>query len=129
MRGNTWFVVVAGALALGACKRERNPQPMVSGMAVVSDETTTPELGTAQRIRDRLMADPMMSPAAQQMTIVVQGGVVTLRGQVATEQERERVDRLATDAAGNAMVRDSLEVIDAAAASRATMPASAGFGG
>lgn len=109
MRGTTLTMVLA-LVAVAGCKRERTSEP-ITAREPVADQAVTPELGTAQRIRDRLMQDRTLSPAAQGMTIVVQDNIVTLRGEVATDQERALVDRLATDAAGAAMVRDQLAVI------------------
>jgi DNA polymerase-3 subunit gamma/tau len=110
---------IATAAVLGGCERDRprsseaESAPLVLPKAEAAAEVAepTPALGTASRIQDRLLADPLLSPAARRVTIIVENGIVTLRGQVATEQERSRVDRIATDVAGNAMVRDELEVM------------------
>src|SRR5262245_51100085 len=116
MRGFTtiWIAAAAGA-ALGGCERDgdrtRSSEPLTVRKAEAELVEPSPALGTADRIQSRLLEDPLLSPAARRVTIVVQNGIVTLRGQVASEQERSRVDRLATDAAGNAMVRDELEVM------------------
>ena len=55
-----------------------------------------------------------MSVDAQNAKVVVQGGKVTLRGPVKSQEEKEAVGKIATDVAGAGNVDNQLEVAGAA---------------
>ncbi len=76
--------------------------------------TTAQQQGTSQRdmemtknIRQELMKRDL-STAAQNVTIVTQGGVVTLRGEVSSSSERSQVSEIARSMAKGATVRNEL---------------------
>lgn len=63
-----------------------------------------------QKLRKELTGLDDMSTYAKNVKIVTLDGVVTLRGPVKTETEKERVATLAQKVAGPANVRNELEV-------------------
>ncbi len=56
------------------------------------------------------VVDTEMSVDAQNVKIITQDGMVTLRGPVATEQEKQRIDVMAKSVAGADKVDNQLEV-------------------
>lgn len=64
----------------------------------------------AAAIRQQLMADDSLSTAAQNVTIVSDGGNVTLRGQVPTADEKSRIETAARQAQGVGQIDNLIEV-------------------
>jgi len=64
----------------------------------------------AARIRQSLVADSALSSSARNVTIDADGDSVTLRGSVATEQERATVAARAKQAAGDRSIDNELVV-------------------
>lgn len=60
-------------------------------------------------IRSKVV-DTNMSVDAQNVKIITQDGMVTLRGPVQTEQEKQNIERIAKDVAGADKVDSQLEV-------------------
>ncbi len=56
------------------------------------------------------VVDTKMSVAAQNVKIITQDGMVTLRGPVDTEQEKQRIDAIAKKVAGENKVDNQLEI-------------------
>ena len=69
-----------------------------------SDRTIT------QNIRKALMADKSLSTYGHNVKIITQGGAVTLKGPVHSEQEKETINAKATEVAGQGKVTDQLTV-------------------
>lgn len=63
----------------------------------------------AARVREALATDPDVSEPW--LEVSVEGGTVTLRGRVATEERRDRAEALARQIAGGYRVRDRVEVM------------------
>jgi osmotically-inducible protein OsmY len=61
-------------------------------------------------IRQHVMEDDSLSMAAQNVTIVSEQGHVTLRGQVATPDEKSRIEIAARQAPGAARIDNQIEV-------------------
>jgi len=91
--------LLAGAVALAAtlgCERH--------------DTTSTADREVAQRIRQSLVADTTLSTGAKNVTIDADDDSVTLRGSVATEQERAAVAAKAKQAAPDKTIANELVV-------------------
>lgn len=71
----------------------------------------TADLTISQDIRKALTADDSLSVNAQNVKIITANGLVTLRGPVNTEQEKERIVEKAQTIAGVTRVHNQLEVI------------------
>lgn len=67
------------------------------------------DINVTANIRKRLV-DTKMSVNAQNVKIVTQNGKVTLRGPVETDDEKQRIEELATAVAGRGNVENQLEV-------------------
>ena len=67
------------------------------------------DINITAEIRKQVV-DTKMSVDAQNVKIITQDGRVTLRGPVATEQEKQRIDEMAKSVAGADQVDNQLEV-------------------
>ncbi|HTN02804.1 MAG TPA: BON domain-containing protein [Planctomycetaceae bacterium] len=67
------------------------------------------DINVTANIHKRLV-DTKMSVNAQNVKIVTQNGKVTLRGPVETDDEKQRIEELATAVAGRGNVENQLEV-------------------
>jgi len=68
------------------------------------------DLKITQQIRQAVMADGSLSFTAKNVKIITQGGKVTLRGPVNSEQERSNIEAAARKVAGVAQVDNQIEV-------------------
>jgi hyperosmotically inducible protein len=64
----------------------------------------------AQKIRRSLTSDKSLSTYAHNVKVIVQDGVVTLKGPVRSEEERSAVEAKAKEAAGSADIRNELTI-------------------
>jgi osmotically-inducible protein OsmY len=63
-----------------------------------------------QRVRQAVVADDALSTNAKNVKIITQNGVVTLRGPVKSDEERQRVVAKAQQIAGDKNVDNQLEI-------------------
>jgi hyperosmotically inducible periplasmic protein len=68
------------------------------------------ERAITQAIRKAVVADDTLSVSAENVKIITQGGVVTLRGPVKTTAEKVKIESLARAVAGVTRVDNLLEV-------------------
>lgn len=71
---------------------------------------TAQDLDLARRIREAVTSDASMSTNAQNVKIIAQGGAVTLRGPVKSEQEKLAIQSIAQQTPGVSRVDNLLEV-------------------
>ncbi|MDQ6760420.1 MAG: BON domain-containing protein [Acidobacteriota bacterium] len=69
-----------------------------------------PDREIARKIRRAIVADKSLSTYAHNVKVIVQGGAVTLKGPVHTEEEKKAVEAKATEVAGSAKVTNQLSV-------------------
>lgn len=100
MRHGTAFTAFAGAAVLAG----------ILGCGQRAVETSAADREVVQKIRQSLVADPALSASAKNVTIDSKGHSVTLRGSVASEQERAAVAARAKQAAGDRSVENELVV-------------------
>jgi hyperosmotically inducible protein len=67
----------------------------------------------AQKIRKSLMADKSLSSYAHNVKVVAQGGQVTLKGPVRTEEEKRNVEAKAVEVAGAGHVTNQISIAPA----------------
>ena len=67
----------------------------------------------SQKIRRALVKDKSLSSYAHNVKVVAQGGQVTLKGPVRTEQEKQSVEAKATEVAGAGKVTNELSIAPA----------------
>jgi len=123
-------IVLALALGAGGATLASAADPFTKGKAAeyapdntgrnVRDRGNTPTSGNqsekkpdrdlTQQIRKAVVADKGLSMKAHNVKIITVGGVVTLRGPVATEDERTSVAAKAEQLAGAGNVHNQLEV-------------------
>jgi osmotically-inducible protein OsmY len=130
---------LATATSLVACREERsdttrmaagdNPERDVRERPAAADNTernvrdrqgdtlTAEDQGNSeadrtltQRIRQAVVDDETLSTNAHNVKIITLNGVVTLRGPVASAQERNRIETMAVQIAGAGKVNNQLEV-------------------
>lgn len=65
---------------------------------------------TTRQIRRALMKDKSLSTYAHNVKIITQDGIVTLKGPVRTEEEKETIEAKAKEVAGADKVTNELEV-------------------
>jgi hyperosmotically inducible protein len=69
-----------------------------------------PDLEITKQIRQALVRDKSLSPYAHNVKIVSQGGMVTLRGSVHSDEEKKAVEAKAVEVAGEGKVNNQLDV-------------------
>lgn len=67
------------------------------------------DLDVTAKIRSRVVS-AKMSTYAENVKIMTDNGMVTLRGPVSTQEEKSRIEEIARDVAGDAKVDNQLEV-------------------
>ena len=77
-------------------------------------KNTTNDRDTMQKIRKAVMADKSLSTYAHNVKIISQGGKVTLKGPVRTEEEKSTIEQKATEVAGAGNVTNEITVKPAA---------------
>jgi len=63
-----------------------------------------------QKIRKAVMDDKSLSTAAHNVKIISQSGKVTLKGQVPSSDEKDRIEKVAREVAGAANVTNEITV-------------------
>jgi hyperosmotically inducible periplasmic protein len=72
----------------------------------------------SQKIRQALVKDKSLSSYAHNVKVVAQGGQVTLKGPVRTEEEKRSVEAKATEVAGAGKVTNELSIAPSKGAKR-----------
>ncbi len=88
-----------------------NTRDRVKG-AVTADQQkeNARDLDLAKRIRQSVVTDKSLSTYAHNVKIVAQGGQVTLKGPVRTEEEKRSIEAKATEIAGAGRVTNEVTV-------------------
>ncbi len=136
MKTMALVLAVAVLTAVGACSRDRNEGTARAQQAPAAKAQQAPRDNTAVNVRDRggdtltaqdqsenradrtvtqevrkaIVADDSLSTDAKNVKVITVDGVVTLRGPVANEQERNRVAAKVNGIAGVKRVNNQLEV-------------------
>jgi osmotically-inducible protein OsmY len=76
----------------------------------IDQDETQADVNTTAEIRKRIVAADGMSINGQNVKVITAGGKVTLRGPVDSDSERETIDRIAREVAGDGNVDNQLEV-------------------
>lgn len=108
------ITLVTLALAATACKREeRTSTTSTTGVEIADPRATDQhndkeDLALVQSVRQRLVGDGALSFRAKNAVVVVQDGVVTLRGTVADRVEHDLVIAKVTSIPGVVRIDDRL---------------------
>ena len=83
--------------------------------AVTADQqkNSTTDRDLTKRIRQSLVADKGLSTYAHNVKVITQGGQVTLKGPVRSEQEKSSVEAKAVEVAGAGHVTNQLSIAPA----------------
>jgi osmotically-inducible protein OsmY len=122
-----YAVVVAGVLTTPAVSAAQTPadntkvntRDRAKG-AVTADQQkeNARDRELTQKIRRALMQDKTLSSYAHNVKVVAQGGQVTLKGPVRTEDEKQTVEAKAIEVAGAGHVTNQMSVAPAKGAKR-----------
>lgn len=82
-------------------------QSMTSPM---DQSNTSQDMNLTQQIRRSLTDNKSLSTSAKNVKIITMNGKVTLRGEVASQSEKDRIVSIATRAAGSGNVTDDLTI-------------------
>jgi hyperosmotically inducible periplasmic protein len=110
----------AGALLAGPAPQGQQPAPdntkvnqsdASKGAVTAEQQKMNPaDRETTRQIRSALMKDKSLSTYAHNIKIITQGGKVTLKGPVRSEDEKANIEAKATSVAGADSVIDKLTV-------------------
>jgi osmotically-inducible protein OsmY len=129
----TAILLALSGLGLAGCANQVDtspPMPVASDQVPAPDNTATnrrdadmsvtktpidqdedqADVNTTAEIRKRVMDTPDMSLNAQNAKIITAEGKVTLRGPVDSAAEKETIERIAREVAGEGKVDSQLEV-------------------
>jgi len=107
-----------GLLAVGVQAQQTPPDNTKvnerdrSKAAATADQAknSTTDRDTMQKIRKAVMADKSLSTYAHNVKIISQGGKVTLKGPVRSEEEKSSIEKMATDVAGQGNVTNEITI-------------------
>lgn len=113
------FLALIPAKAAGTLQAQQQPAPDNTktnqrdkeGTAPTADQRMTPEdREITKKIRLAVHNDKTLSTYAHNVKIITQGGRVTLRGPVRSEEEKTNIEAKATAVAGEGSVDNQLEI-------------------
>ena len=88
-----------------------NVRDKASATPTADDQSNnSADLKTAAAVRSAIVADGSLSTMAHNVKLVAMGGVVTLRGPVASEAEKTKVAKIAADVVGVVRVHNTLDI-------------------
>ena len=87
-------------------KRDRQSGAMTAGQ----QKENSSDRNTTRQIRQAVMKDKSLSMYAHNVKILTQNGVVTLRGPVRSDEEKQAIEAKAKQVAGDDKVTNQLEV-------------------
>ena len=90
--------------------QESRPRSAPTAPSAEEQRQATKDRELARRIRRSLVTDKSLSTAAHNVRIIAQNGVVTLKGSVASDQEKSAITAKAADIAGADNIKDQMTV-------------------
>jgi len=110
-------LVALSALAQTAPDNTKvNTRDRAKGEVTADQQKDNPsDLDMAKRIRQSVIKDKSLSTYAHNVKIVVQGGQVTLKGPVRSEEEKKSIEAKAAAVAGAGKVTNEIDVTPASA--------------
>jgi osmotically-inducible protein OsmY len=112
--------ILISGFALNQLPAQNSPQPdntkvnqqdrAQGGVTADQQKENRSDRDLTQQIRKSVMADKSLSTYAHNVKIVAQGGVVTVKGPVRSDDERKAVVAKAEEVAGKGKVTDQLSV-------------------
>jgi osmotically-inducible protein OsmY len=91
-----------------------NKQDRVEGAATADQQKENKsDRALAQQIRKAVIADKSLSTYAHNVKIVAQNGIVTLKGPVRSEAEKNTIEQKAVEVAGANNVKNEITIVSA----------------
>lgn len=87
-----------------------NPVQPIDTTDASGQSNTQPDLDLLQKVRSAIANESSLSNSAKAVSVITRSGRVTLRGEVSSENEKERLLDLAREAAGQDSVDDELKI-------------------
>jgi hyperosmotically inducible protein len=118
MKRTTLSLICISTLALSAVAQETKPDNSAKNERDRSGETQTSgdqsnsseDTKITADVRRAIVKDSSLTMAAKNVKVISAGGIVTLRGPVNSAEEKQRIEQLATAAAGGAKIDNQLEI-------------------
>jgi osmotically-inducible protein OsmY len=104
------FFFLAGTLAISAQAPDNSANNKQPGMTADQQSNTTTDRTTTQSIRKALMADKSLSAYAHNVKIITRDGMVTLKGPVKSDDEKQKVVATAAQVVDPKQIDDQLTV-------------------
>lgn len=111
-------LILTSVLALGASGlmvMAQNPADEPQRPATQEPSTQAPHAATADsemtmKVRQAISGDTALGPDAHNVRVTTKNGMVTLRGRVSSDQEKDMIVSKVKEIAGDSNVKDSLTV-------------------
>lgn len=87
---------------------ERDRQP--GATTADQQKSSKGDLEITRKVREAIVKDKSLSTYAHNIKVVTQGGVVTLRGPVRSSDEKNAIETITAQIAGEGNVRNELEI-------------------
>ena len=104
------LIFVAGTLAVPAQAPDNSANNKRPGVTADQQSNATSDRTITQNIRKALMADKSLSTYAHNVKIVTRDGMVTLKGPVKSDDEKQKVMAAATQVVDASKIDDQLTV-------------------
>ena len=104
------------ALAATACRKDRAATTTTTGGEITAEPVATDQntdardVALAAEIRRDLVTDDMLTMRAKNATLIVSDGVVTLRGEVASQADHDRLVARVVSVPGVRRVEDRVRI-------------------
>ncbi len=102
--------ILAGTLALSAQAPDNSANNKQQGMTADQQSNAATDRTITQNIRKALMADKSLSAYAHNVKIITKDGMVTLKGPVKSEDEKQKVVAAAAQVVDAKQIDDQLTV-------------------
>jgi osmotically-inducible protein OsmY len=101
---------VSGLLMAQATPPTVPPQNPPSSKDTMKDQSPSGDSQLASKVRKAITDDPALSTTAHNVKVSSHGGMVTLRGKVNSQDEKDGILAKAKEVAGSTNVKDELTV-------------------
>ena len=91
-------------------KKGNRPDRQANEMTADDQGNSKQDVDTTRQIRKQLMDETTLSTNAKNIKVITKDGRVTLRGQVNTSDEKDKVEKIAKQVAGMEKVKSEVEV-------------------
>ena len=105
------FLLSAACLTLSACDMDKSKMMGTDKTVAREHIESDADRALTQKIRQSIMDDNSLSMNAKNVKIMTVNGVVTLRGTVDTDQEKNEIGKKAKEVVGVKSVDNQLEMI------------------